>query len=65
MGDFKEAIEQRIDAYAVRKSLMMNYLIMKSSETDWHGTADAAMDLRDLEAAIIELKWVLEEMPTP
>ena len=36
------------------KELLIKYLVMKVSEEDWHGVADAAMDLRELEVAI---KW--------
>lgn len=28
---------------------MIGYLILKLEERDWHGVADAAMDLRELE----------------
>lgn len=32
--------------------LMEAYLKLKVQERDWHGVADAAMDLRELEAII-------------
>jgi len=32
-----------------RKEMMVKYLLMKVEEQDWHGVADAAMDLRDIE----------------
>ena len=32
------------------------YLRMKIEQKDWHGVADAAMDLRELEASFPELK---------
>lgn len=31
---------------------MMDYLRMKADDCDWHAVADAAMDLRELEAAL-------------
>lgn len=34
----------------------MRYLWMKVNERDWHGVADCAMDLRELEAKHPELK---------
>lgn len=34
-----------------RHKLVVDYLKMKVEEGDWHGVADAAMDLRELEAA--------------
>lgn len=33
-----------------RKQQMIRYLLLKVEEQDWHGTADAAMDIRDIEA---------------
>lgn len=40
---------EQYDAYLV-------YLRMKIEQKDWHGVADAAMDLRELEASFPELK---------
>lgn len=39
-----------------RRKLYRKYLIMKVAEEDWHGVADAAMDLRELDVAIYERK---------
>lgn len=39
-----------------RRSTLIEYLKMKVEEADWHGVADAACDLRELEAAHPELK---------
>lgn len=36
-------------------NVMEIYLSMKVDERDWHGVADAAMDLRELEAALREV----------
>jgi len=38
----------------VRKNFMIEYLKLKVTEEDWHGVADAAMDLREIE---VELKF--------
>jgi hypothetical protein len=43
--DFKEQIEELSD-----------YLQLKVKQADWHGVADAAMDIRELEAKINLLK---------
>jgi len=32
-----------------KKALLVKYLLMKVEEGDWHGVADAAMDLREIE----------------
>lgn len=34
---------------AEQKRVMVAYLCLKVQEEDWHGVADAAMDLRELE----------------
>lgn len=35
---------------------MINYLDLKMKQQDWHGVADAAMDLREIDAKISVLK---------
>lgn len=35
-----------------RKKVYLEYLRMKIAEKDWHGVADCAMDLRELEVEI-------------
>lgn len=32
--------------------LMKEYLLMKYQQGDWHGVADAAMDIREMEAQL-------------
>jgi len=39
-----------VDDLDHRIRLMVEYLRLKVAERDWHGVADAAMDLRELEA---------------
>lgn len=43
----------RRETELVRKkhALVVEYMRMKTAEGDWHGVADAAMDLREIEAA--------------
>jgi hypothetical protein len=36
--------------YKEQKRIMLEYLQMKILHEDWHGVADAAMDLREMEA---------------
>lgn len=36
--------------YAEQRRRLIEYLHMKVEQQDWHGVADAAMDLRELEA---------------
>jgi hypothetical protein len=35
-----------------QRSSMIMYLLMKVDTFDWHGVADAAMDLREIEAKL-------------
>lgn len=35
-----------------RKAVYLEYLKMKIAEEDWHGVADCAMDLREIEVEI-------------
>jgi len=39
--------------------VMQDYCDQKKRHQDWHGVADAAMDLRDLEAMALSLAWTL------
>ena len=36
--------------YSQQREIMLQYLNLKVFLEDWHGVADAAMDLRELEA---------------
>jgi hypothetical protein len=37
-------------------ALMEEYMKLKMKERDWHGVADAAMDIREIEAQLRVLK---------
>lgn len=50
------AADLRAQQLEGRIGLMVEYLQMKVRERDWHGVADAAMDLRELEAALREVR---------
>jgi hypothetical protein len=32
------------------KEIMLQYLLLKVKQEDWHGVSDAAMDIREMEA---------------
>ena len=42
-----------IEALKQEKDVMVNYLRSKINSEDWHAVADAAMDLREIEAKIV------------
>lgn len=37
--------------YATQKEVLLEYLQVKIAQGDWHGVADVAMDIREMEAA--------------
>lgn len=41
-----------IDELEKQKSTLITYLLSKVEVQDWHGVADAAMDLREVEAKL-------------
>lgn len=36
--------------YETQKRIMLEYLQVKVAQEDWHGVADAAMDIREMQA---------------
>ena len=42
MHNYESAVKQ--------KEILIQYLYVKIAQEDWHGVADAAMDIRELEA---------------
>lgn len=53
--------QARINTLLARRSLMTEYLTLKRDEGAWHGVQDAASDLRDIDAELKGLRWVLGE----
>ena len=53
----------------IKRKRLHDYVIMKLEERDYHGVADAAMDLRELEVhityAILESQTKMSKMPGP
>lgn len=49
-------IQIRIDEYEDTINDLTDYLILKVKTKDWHAVADAAMDIREIEAKIKVLK---------
>lgn len=41
-------VERLKTLYKFKKETMKEYLLLKIEEEDWHGVADAAMDIREL-----------------
>jgi len=49
-------IQLQIKALESELTLMERYLELKRVQRDWHGVADAAMDIRELEAKLKVLR---------
>ena len=41
-----------IDQLIARRTKLIEYMKMKIEEEDWHGCADACMDLREIDAKL-------------
>ena len=52
----KEKAKELIKFYQDSKRTMLKYIALKIAEEDWHGVADAAMDLRETDTYIRALK---------
>lgn len=46
-----------------RRMRLIDYLVMKVEQGDWHAVADAAMDLRELEAEMRVRKEYIDWAP--
>ena len=57
----KPYLSHRIEQLEYQKTKMQEYLLIKFYNDDWHGVADAAMDLRDIEAEMLCLKNILDD----
>lgn len=53
------SLQGMIDKLTTRRKRMVDYLLLKVDEADWHGVADAAMDIREIEAEINAYKGLL------
>lgn len=45
-------IQNDINKYYKEMEGMQKYLLLKFDQRDWHGVADAAMDIREIKAKI-------------
>ena len=52
-------VRTRINELDENISSMVDYMNLKIQTEDWHAVADAAMDIREMEAGMKELKTVL------
>ena len=50
-------LKDRIRTLKANKAFLIEYIKMKLLEEDFHGVADAAMDIRDIEAELKGLRF--------
>ena len=48
--DTQQALDQPNDTKTDRE-ILIDYLLMKAQQEDWHGVSDAANDLREMDAS--------------
>jgi hypothetical protein len=41
------------------KEGMVQYLLLKVKKEDWHGVADAAMDIREIDAKLLTISTII------
>ena len=49
-------MSNKLESLSNQKIGMVDYLRLKLAQEDWHGVADAAMDIREIEAKLQLLK---------
>lgn len=54
-------MKNEIDLLTKQLEKMKSYLLLKYEISDWHGVADAAMDIREIEAKLSILKAIKQE----
>lgn len=58
MSDYLQQLEKR-------KTQMIQYLLLKVEEQDWHAVQDAGSDLRDIESEMTGYKTAKDEVLAP
>lgn len=51
-------VSSRINSLEEKKEVLVNYLKIKTKEEDWHGVADAAMDIREIVSQLEILRGI-------
>jgi len=54
-----EEIKRKVEEVEENIEILTTYLHSRIKQFDWHGIQDAASDIRDSEAALQVLRWVL------
>lgn len=60
MKGYEELVKRREELEKLRSSLCAYLDDVVLERQDWHGVMDAAADLREVDAKLEEVAWVLE-----
>lgn len=62
MSDIKEELVLELQKLLKQKQGMTDYLRLKLNQEDWHGVADAAMDIREIVSKTMAVSEILEKL---
>ena len=62
MNDIKEELMLELQKLLKQKQGMTDYLRLKLNQEDWHGVADAAMDIREIVSKTMAVSEILEKL---
>ncbi len=62
MSDIKEELVLELQKLLKQKQGMTDYLRLKLNQEDWHGVADAAMDIREIVSKTAAISEILEKL---
>lgn len=60
--EMKHNLLDEVGELSRQKLGMKEYLFLKISQEDWHGVADAAMDIREIIAKIQTIEMVIDSL---
>jgi hypothetical protein len=61
-NELKQELVQQLQKLLKQKQGMVDYLHLKLSQEDWHGVADAAMDIREIVSRSMAISETLEKI---
>lgn len=62
INELNKQLAQELSKLIKQKQGMVEYLELKLSQEDWHGVADAAMDIREIVSKSTAICEILEKI---
>jgi hypothetical protein len=62
INELNEQLARELSKLIKQKQGMVEYLELKLSQEDWHGVADAAMDIREIVSKSTAICEILEKI---